>query len=40
MSEVKAVLPQANPHWEGYEKHGEGHPAPAHAAAAVAEGAH
>ena len=24
MSEVKSVLPQANPHWEGYHK-GEGH---------------
>jgi hypothetical protein len=25
MSEVKAVMPQANPHWEGYAKHEHGH---------------
>ena len=36
MSEVKSVLPQANPHWEGYDPGGSssGH-APAHAAAAA-----
>jgi molybdopterin-containing oxidoreductase family membrane subunit len=41
MSEVKAVLPQANPHWEGYEAHGasSNEPAPA-SPPAVPEGAH
>ena len=34
MSEVKGVLPQANPHWEGYQaQHG-------HAAGAAAAGVH
>jgi len=32
MAEVKSVMPQANPHWEGYE-HGESHAAPAAASA-------
>jgi hypothetical protein len=32
IAEVKSVMPQANPHWEGYE-HGEGHAATAPAAA-------
>jgi len=32
MSEVKGVMPEANPHWEGYGDHGHGHAA--HAAAA------
>ena len=35
LSEVKSVMPQANPHWSGYDK--KGHHAPAHAAA---EGVH
>jgi Ni/Fe-hydrogenase subunit HybB-like protein len=35
ISEVKGVMPQANPHWEGYTKHGGGHAAPAPAAAAA-----
>ena len=35
MSEVKGVMPQANPHWEGY-----GHGEHAHAAAPVASGGH
>ncbi|MBS1152922.1 MAG: Molybdopterin oxidoreductase [Myxococcaceae bacterium] len=35
MSEVKSVLPQANPHWEGYQK-GHG----AHPVAAATEGGH
>ena len=34
MSEVKGVMPQANPHWEGYG-HGHAHPAPA-----AAQGGH
>jgi molybdopterin-containing oxidoreductase family membrane subunit len=32
IAEVKSVMPQANPHWEGYEQ-GEGHAATAPAAA-------
>ncbi len=27
MSEIKNVMPQANPHWEGYGHHGHGHSA-------------
>jgi molybdopterin-containing oxidoreductase family membrane subunit len=31
IAEVKAVMPQADPHWEGWHRHGAGaHPAPAH----------
>jgi molybdopterin-containing oxidoreductase family membrane subunit len=31
IAEVKAVMPQADPHWEGWQRHGAGaHPAPAH----------
>jgi len=37
MAEVKSVLPQANPHWEGYEKHDH---APHAAPAPAAQGAH
>lgn len=28
MFEVKGVLPQANPHWEGYGQHHDGHHEP------------
>ncbi len=42
MSEVKSVMPQANPHWEGYGKHGGDHGhGPVHAVpAAASEGGH
>ena len=33
MAELKAVMPQADPHWEGYG-HGHGHGAGAHPTAA------
>jgi molybdopterin-containing oxidoreductase family membrane subunit len=38
ISEVKGVMPQANPHWEGYTQHhgGNGAAAPAVPAAAPA----
>ena len=38
MSEVKGVMPQANPHWEGYAHVNGAHAAPAHAAPAAAGG--
>ena len=40
MAEVKAVLPQANPHWSGYEHAEHAVPPPLPAAASASTGGH